>query len=274
MSVLIPFTRTDSRERREGAAARPLPTGARGFTLVEVTIILMVVSVLSTILLPGIGGYLRDARLARARGDMEAIAESIGRFLADTAEGAFRCYGNGNRKTASDGPSDPSSPDPWYVVGMLVSDGDIPDSGDGDELWKWRRAVDGHDVDTLANHLVQNTPGGRGDLRYRTPEDLLVDTPNRQFAFPSQRGFNAKFSWRGPYLSAPVRSDPWGNRYAVNVKFLDAVSDSDHWHQTGWVEDVFVLSAGPDEELDTPYLMDGVVPGDDDLVRVIAGGSR
>ena len=38
--------------------------------------------------------------------------------------------------------------------------------------------------------------------------------------------------------------------------------------------DIFVMSAGPDEEVDTPFEIDGVVPGDDDLIRVVSGGSR
>lgn len=245
---------------------------ARGFTLVEVSIILMVVAVLSLTLLPGMGNYLRDARLARARTDMKAIHAAVWRFLEDTGEGAFRCLGNGNRDTTDGYRYDPSDPDPFWVVGVLVSDGDMPDGGS--EVARWREAVDGHAVDTLTNHLVQNSPGEDSDARYRTPADLFVGPQATHFAFSSQQGGNARYAWRGPYLSAPVRSDPWGNRYAVNVEFLDAVSDSDGTEFAAFTEDVFVLSAGPDEQIDTPYEIDGVVPGDDDLILVVAGGSR
>ena len=68
-----------------------------GFTLVEVTIILMVLTVLSLILLPGIGNYLRDARLARARLDIGTIQKAILVFMRDTGEGVFRCLGKANR---------------------------------------------------------------------------------------------------------------------------------------------------------------------------------
>lgn len=244
----------------------------RGFTLVEVSIILMVLAVLSLTLLPGMGSYLRDARLGRARGDLQAIQAAIWRFLEDTGEGAFRTLGNGNRETTDGYAYDPSDPDPIWLVGMLVSDGDTPDGGSEVELW--RRPVDGHTIDTMANHLVQNTPGDEAEARYRTPVDLSTGVPATHFAFSSQQGAGARFAWRGPYLSAPVRSDPWGNRYAVNVRFLDAVSASDGTELAAHVQDVFVLSAGPDEQIDTPYEIDGVVPGDDDLVLVIAGGSR
>ena len=254
--------------------AREQRADAQGFTLVEVTIILMVVSVLSLVLLPGLGSYLRDARLARARADLNAIHDAIVRFLGDTGEGVFRRVGNGNRATSDGGPEDPSSPEPSYTLDMLISDGDTPDGGDVGDGWNWREPWNGHPVDTLANHLVQNTPGHASSARYRTPADIYADASSRQVAFAIQAGMGARFAWRGPYVSAPVRSDPWGNRYAVNVRFLDPVADSATGDGSGYLYDVFVLSAGPDEEIDTPFSIDGVVPGDDDLIRVISGGSR
>ncbi len=45
----------------------------RGFTLVEVTIILMVLKILRTILLPQIGNFNRLARFVRVKEDLGAI---------------------------------------------------------------------------------------------------------------------------------------------------------------------------------------------------------
>jgi type II secretory pathway pseudopilin PulG len=248
---------------------------ARGFTLVEVAIILMVLSVLSLVLLPGMGSYLRDARLARARTDVVAIQRAVLRFLEDTGEAVFRCVGNGNRDTSEGGSEDASNPDPYYTLEMLISDGDTPDGeGDVGDSWRWREPWSGHPVDTLANHLVTNTPGNEWWARYRTPDDLRTGAPSRQFAFASQQGMGARFAWRGPYVSGRVGSDPWGNRYAVNVQYLDPVADSATGDDAGYLYDVFVLSAGPDEEVDTPFSIDGVSAGDDDLISVISGGSR
>jgi type II secretory pathway pseudopilin PulG len=250
-------------------------TDVRGFTLVEVSIILMVLSVLSLVLLPGLGSYLRDARLARARGDVAAIQAAVVRFLEDTGEGVFRCIGNGNRDTSDGGTDDPSNPDPYYTLDMLISDGDTPDRGrNAGDSWRWREPWSGHPVDTLANHLVKNTPGYDWTARYRTPEDIEAYGSERQVAFASQAGLGARFAWRGPYVSAAVSADPWGNRYAVNVLFLDPGADSATGDGSGYLYDIFVLSAGPDEAVDTPFSIDGVVPGDDDIIRVIAGGSR
>ena len=248
---------------------------ARGFTLVEVTIILMVLSVLSLILLPGLGSYLRDARLARARADLVAIHEGVLRFLEDTGEGVFRCIGNGNRDTSDGGTDDPSDPDPFYTLEMLISDGDTPDRGrEVGDSWRWREPWSGHPVDTLANHLVKNTPGYVESARYRTPDDIEAYGSERQVAFAQLAGFGARFAWRGPYVSGRIGADPWGNRYAVNVWYLDPGADSATYDGSGYEFDVFVLSAGPDEEIDTPFSIDGAMPGDDDLIRVISGGSR
>jgi hypothetical protein len=38
--------------------------------------------------------------------------------------------------------------------------------------------------------------------------------------------------------------------------------------------DVFVLSAGPDEEIDTKSAQDGVVPGDDDFIYVVSSNAK
>jgi type II secretory pathway pseudopilin PulG len=123
------------------------------------------------------------------------------------------------------------------VIEMLVGDGDIPFSGIGATNWDdpvtcCAAAVD---VDFLERHLVTNTPIGGG-------------------AYSTLIG-----GWKGAYISAPIDPDPWGNRYAVNVQFL----------KTTTTNDVFVLSAGPDEEIDTAFALDGAAPQDDDIIVVI-----
>ena len=69
-------------------------------------------------------------------------------------------------------------------------------------------------------------------------------------------------NWRGAYISAPVDPDPWGNRYAVNVQWLQGTS-------TERKNDVIVLSTGPDEQIDTAFEADGITPGDDDIIVVV-----
>ena len=125
------------------------------------------------------------------------------------------------------------------TVQMLVSDGDTPRTLGAGGSALWDDPVDpaaAQPVDFLERHLVTNTPGGAG--AYTTGGG----TP-----------------WRGAYISAPIDPDPWGNRYAVNVLHL----------RTSTTNDVFVMSAGPDEEIDTAFTVDGATPGDDDIIAVV-----
>ena len=125
------------------------------------------------------------------------------------------------------------------TIEVLVSDGDTPALGSGGGA-NWDDPVNccGNAVDVafLEGHLVTNSSlGGVGS--YAT----------------------GATGWRGAYINAPIDGDPWGNRYAVNAEYLRVTTTND----------VFVLSAGPDEEIDTAYTMNGAIPGDDDLTSVI-----
>ena len=126
------------------------------------------------------------------------------------------------------------------LVEILVSDGDIPSEVSVTGSAEWQRPVDnaGGLVDFLERHLVTNNPRGNPANAYVTTDG----TP-----------------WRGAYLTAPIDPDPWGNRYAINSEWA-----------VGGAEDVVIYSAGPDEQIDSPYAADGLTAGDDDLVLLIA----
>jgi type II secretory pathway pseudopilin PulG len=74
-------------------------------------------------------------------------------------------------------------------------------------------------------------------------------------------------AWRGPYLSMPLDADPWGTEYLVNNSCLVPAA------QRGMTDDcaVFVISAGPNRTIDTPFMQPVVrasVFGDDIAVRI------
>jgi type II secretory pathway pseudopilin PulG len=129
-------------------------------------------------------------------------------------------------------------------VQRLVSDGDIPRdrSISGGNAANWQAVVDNATglTDFLERHLVTNNP--RGSVAN---------------AYPTAGGNR----WKGPYLNPPVDPDPWGNRYAVNTQYLGGGA--------GGANDVVVYSAGPDEEIDSPYTGDPLNPGDDDLMVLV-----
>jgi hypothetical protein len=170
-------------------------------------------------------------------------------------------------------------------VDLLVSDGDIPplSAALAGETF-WTQIVNGAAVDTLSNHLIENLPGEAAGNRYRNPSDVFIAAPggnNIDFARSSSSGFNAPYAWRGGYLRSPVDPDPWGNRYAVNVAFLDpaptaAVAGITAGFATAAYPrlDVFAFSAGPDEEIDTQSAQDGAVPGDDDFIHIVSSHAK
>ena len=57
---------------------------------------------------------------------------------------------------------------------------------------------------------------------------------------------------------APVDSDPWGNRFAVNVQYLGPS-----------LNDVVVLSAGINEIIETDFTGNPLVVGGDDVLVVV-----
>ena len=254
-----------------------------GVTLIEASIILAVVAVLSAVLAPSVNGYIEQARQARVRGDVKTIADAINDFITDNGEHQFLIDGKGD--FAEEPPTRPDA----NRVNLLVSDGDTPpyQSALGATEAFWAQPVNLTTVDTLANHLVQNTPGDDafGDLAYRNANDIAISGGgnNIDFARADSSGFNAPYAWRGPYLRGPVDADPWGNRYAVNVAFLDPaptaalanVSTAFQADAGAYPRlDVFVLSAGPDEEIDTLSAQDGAVPGDDDFIHLVSSHAK
>lgn len=202
--------------------------GERGISLVEATIVLAAVAILAAAAAPAASRTLDRARLARAVSDAEAIKTAILGFRDDLGFQGFSTDG------AVNGP----------LVEMLVSDGDIPReiSATGDARW---------------DDLVQNVPAS----------GLVTDFLERHLVTNNLFGTGAAYSttganqWRGAYLDAPINPDPWGNRYAVNTRFMRAPSNTRN--------DTIVWSAGPDEVIDTAFERDGIFPGGDDIIVVV-----
>jgi len=228
---------------------------AKGFTLVEVTIILLVLVILSGILLPTIERFIDLARYVKAKEDTGMIAAIIELWKVDNCSRYFKQNGNAGSSSAN-------------RVDMIVSGGAIATNSFGvaPPNGYWNEAIDlaapGDTtlvVDTMDNQLVTGVPFGNPANTY--PRPLTLN--------PADCGF------RGAYITGPVTSDPWGNRYMANVAFLGPVGTRGLGASTppGFNQyDVFVLSAGADGIIMTPFLVDGVVAGGDDMVALVSGG--
>src|SRR5206468_8418349 len=57
---------------------------SKGFTLIELAVVLAIIAVLAAVLTPMVTGYLDQARTARAQADVRTIADAIKLYQRDT----------------------------------------------------------------------------------------------------------------------------------------------------------------------------------------------
>ena len=93
---------------------------SKGFTLIELAVVLAIIAVLAAVLTPMVTGYLDQARTARAQADVRTIADAVKLYARDTGRypiystttqytndttGALREFGSnaGNTPTAGSG---------------------------------------------------------------------------------------------------------------------------------------------------------------------------
>lgn len=233
----------------------------RGMSLIEATIILMVLAILTSVLAPSIGDYVNDARQTKAKEDVEALGSSIMRLLRDTglpfpvrAAGAAPSKASTNR------------------VDLLVTEGALPTqtaaTGTAAVL-----AAAGYVVEAA----IEWTDAAGAEVELAT--DHLVTNANAYtvVTFPASGGPRPGLGWRGGYLSTATGPDPWGVRYACTTVWLNPASDTTLATAKGTNNDVFCLTAGADGNVDTD--MDSSANGGvpvlgDDLIFVLQGNTR
>ena len=185
----------------------------KGFTLIEVVVILAVIGILAAVLTPMLTSYIDDARQTRAESDVKAIGAAISAFNKDMR--TWPIWASGTATKATDDKYD-----------VLYSE-----AGDDAAVASGKTFDTSTNGDSLEDQLLTNDPG-----------------------YPT----SGKRKWRGPYLES-INGDPWGNKYYVNVKYLQP-------GQSGYA--VFVLSAGPNGTIDTDaeQTVTGFTAGGDDIV--------
>lgn len=253
--------------------------GDAGLSLLEATIVLAVLSTLTAVLAPTIGGFVQDSKDVKVKADAELIGSAVMRMLADTGEIAIVMDGNAGAGVFSTNPPSHLSTN---RVDLLVSEGVIPTILAGQTRaagTDWDDPLVGVGtgvVQTFEHHLIRNTPSGNTINRYRTAADMNLAN---NFDPVDGGSYNAEYAWRGSYLTGPVGPDPWGNRYAVNVEFW-AKATGVGVGVSGSINDVFVLSAGRDGVAETPFETqltagrDGATALGDDVIYVVSGGTR
>lgn len=238
-----------------------------GMSLVEATIILLVLMLLTGVLSPSIGDFVNDAKTVKVKEDCEAIGISVMRLTRDVGAclkfvGKDRC-------------SKQNRVDILYTEGPKITDamldGSAVETFYSDHVYEtlnWdKEKMRG---DALDHQLITNGP------RYRTPGE----TNPTGYSLPGPQ-FN--LGWRGAYLSSPIGWDPWGHRYVVNSAFLSTAQDAQEGtfegkRSGGWSHDVFCLSPGQNGLYETAFADKtggrGTARGGDDFVYVISGDTR
>ena len=235
-------------------------SGNRGLSLVEVTIMLLVLMTLTGVLAPSIMDFVHDAQWVKAKEDCEAIGVSVARLTRDV--GACLRFDGRGACTKSNRVDILYSNGPDITAADLGGDAVVGFDGGGSTAGPLNWDADGARGDSMDRQFVTNG-GGSG---YPAPSDDGPYGPG----------------WRGAYLSSPVGPDPWGHRYLVNAVFLAVARDAaagggEGQRSGGWSRDTFCISAGPNGQFETPFggnATHGVDRRGDDLVFIISGGTR
>lgn len=207
-------------------------------SLIETVLVIAIVAVLSTVAMVASIDNIEQARLSRAIADTEQIGIAIHSFMQDT--GFAPAFKSGDAR----GPND-------AIFLVLESDGSEPAIA---ESLNW--PADAKDRDRLENHLIKNTPQGTGTRYPRVGE----------ISWSRFKG------WNGPYVPRLPSSDPWDDKYLVNVQLLTPkgvqMASETLTLGTGQRPAVFVISAGADRMIQTRFdqVSDAFAAAGDDIV--------
>ena len=250
-----------------------------GMSLVEATIILMTLAILTAVIAPAAGDYIEEARNVKAKEDVEAIGTGVLRLLRDsglpclsTAPGnAAPCTLARRVDALVSGGTAPGVTATAYAIPA----GDIAQPGGDAASINWVGATAsvvvgaGNDTnvpiahtDTVDNQLVTNAAG--------------YSSTN---LFTGGGGPRPGLGWRGAYLTGPIGADPWGTMYQANTAFLTPASDATAASAEGdayggWKRDVIVVSAGSNGTMETAFGGDGTKASGDDIIYTVQGASR
>lgn len=244
-------------------------TGSQGgFTLVEVTIILVVLVILSMIMLPQLGNFNRLAKKVVVFEEVGALCASIKKMLDEVMLNGFYDEPGGAGGT----PMDP--------IGLLVGPGNLPTIGAG-ATTPPNVTAGNWDIDPcpsddtlsvtpdngMAGAVAFNCDRFENNLQINDPQadgTTITDRYKNQIDSPEVGAFSG---WRGPYFNA-FNSDPFGTRYSANVFGLHTDTNGDFYSTA-----VICISFGPNKVAETQINMphpDGYLIGGDDIVAVLS----
>jgi hypothetical protein len=223
---------------------------ARGVatSLIEATATVAVGAVLAGVAVGGAIDAINDSKIQAAIGDVSSIGQGVITFYKDNS--FFPIFTTGNLTGAGD---------PFYSD-LVSENGTYPTDSTLGQDWQvsatpWddpnyfghkpNYLEEGHD--SIEGHLIRNELGGS-------------TAPG---AYPLRGSYEGdpQRGWAGPYVAVLPKTDPWGNKYIINVRELHSghlldEAFADKHGTAGTVGSlpkmaVIVISAGANRTLET-----------------------
>lgn len=218
--------------------------GERAVALLSVLVAVAVSILLAAIVAPALIQWIEDSKLAKAQSDAGAIAAGMNRFFLDTrrwpGQAEILKAGSAVRFLITGDPSKASFPDLTGFTGL--------------EAVTCTSGLLGVSANVTAFDAA--TPSGANSLDLA---DFLIKKPPAE-DYPN---------WRGPYLGADIRSDPWDRAWVVNVIPLfcgETLAEAASGGAAGYG---WVLSGGPNRTLQTNFKDARLNPQADDAGVIV-----
>ena len=195
----------------------------RGFTLLEMVVVLVVLSLLFIVLTPSLTKHVQEVRRTQAVNDERALGAALLSLYKDTGYWPF---------TNADGPSGGIN---RLLSGESGVEASQRFSSSSPGAFRWGSSLP---AKSLGDFLFFNNPDD--DSGINSSAQSVQDYPS-----------SGESSWRGPYIDRPYWRDPWGGVYVVNARYFPGNPLSDKTARAG--HRLMVLSAGPDGVWQTPF---------------------
>ena len=248
---------------------KKLLRGTRGVatSMIEATATVAVGAVLAGVAVGSAIDAINDSKIQAALADVQTVGQGTITFYKDNA--FFPLFQVGN----ATGPNDA------FFNNIVSENGTYPTDSTTGTTWDIPAAPTtyadaagrfGHEVsatdDTLEGQLVSNL------INRSTVDGGLTFTGDDAYPERGTIPGDPQRGWSGPYVASLTKTDPWGNKYLINVRKLHVK----HFADIGASETlppigVVVISGGPNRALETSAAQDGEtfsVVGDDIVFRI------
>lgn len=197
----------------------------KGFTLIEMVVVLAVIAILAAILFPTIAKHITDSKITRATNEGQVITAAIMMLYKDTGKWPST---NAEPLVAGGGPSG--------TVDRLLTGGaadPVPAT-----------AAPGARTGAVNWGTFGTTKPLYDFLFFNNPDSNTGATDQNQVG--EDYPISGEFAWKGPYIDRQTYVDPWGNQYVISARYFPGgAAAANHT--------VLVLSAGKDQLWSTPF---------------------